>query len=63
MGNEKKLYYGTIITIIINMMNSWGWISIPWSVLMIPSVILALVWLYVVVVATILIIKYPDRYR
>ena len=63
MKNESKFYLANIIILLLNAMNKWGWISIPWSVLMIPSIAILLVWLYVVIVAILLIKKYPDRYR
>ena len=59
----KRLGCATFIIILLNMINSCGWTSIPWPILMIPSGIIGLVWLYAIIVATILIIKYPDKYK
>ena len=37
--------------------NYFGWTSIPWIILQIPATVIAVIWLYAIIMASIMIIK------
>ncbi len=46
------------IVVILLVTNYFGWTSIPWLLLQIPATIIAVIWIWVIIVATIITIKY-----
>ena len=37
--------------------NYFGWTSIPWIILQIPATVIAVIWLYAIIMASIIVIK------
>ena len=37
--------------------NYFGWTSIPWIILQIPATVIAAIWIYAIIMASIIVIK------
>jgi hypothetical protein len=53
----NKFNVATWIVIILSMTNYFGWTSIPWILLKVPAAIIVGLWIYAIIMASIIIIK------
>lgn len=56
MINKFTAISWIVITLLIT--NYFGWTSIPWLILQIPAAIIGVIWVWAIIVATIITIKY-----
>lgn len=55
MINKFTAISWIVITLLIT--NYFGWTSIPWLILQIPAAIIGVIWVWAIIVATIIVIK------
>jgi hypothetical protein len=52
----NKFNVATWIVILLSITNYFGWTSIPWILLKVPAAIIGVIWIWAIVVATVMII-------
>ena len=52
----KLFNHLSAIFAVLNILKCFGWVTIPWEILVIPSGILAGVWIYCLIIATFIIV-------
>lgn len=52
----NKFDVATWIVILLSITNYFGWTSIPWILIKIPAAIIGVIWIWAIVVATVMII-------
>lgn len=55
MINKFTAISWIVITLLIT--NYFGWTSIPWLILQIPATIIGVIWVWAIIVATIIVVK------
>ena len=53
----NKFNVATWIVILLSITNYFGWTSIPWVLIKIPAAIIAGLWIWAIILATIIVIK------
>ena len=53
----KKLNTISLIVAILSLTNYFGWTTIPWILIQIPAAVVIAIWIWAMVVATIIVIK------
>jgi hypothetical protein len=53
----NKFNVATWIVILLSITNYLEWTSIPWILLQIPAAVIAVIWIYAIIMASIIIIK------
>ena len=53
----KKLNTISLIVAILSLTNYFGWTTIPWILIQIPATVVIAIWIWAMVVATIIVIK------
>lgn len=53
----KKLNAISLIVAILSLTNYFGWTTIPWILIQIPAAIVIAIWVWAIVIASIIIIK------
>ena len=55
MINKFQAISYLVVTLLLT--NYFGWTSIPWIILQIPATVIAVIWIYAIIMASIIIIK------
>ena len=55
MINKFQAISCLVVTLLLT--NYFGWTSIPWIILQIPATVIAVIWIYAIIMASIIIIK------
>ena len=55
MINKFKAISYLVATLLLT--NYFGWTSIPWILLQIPATVIVVIWIYAIIMASIIIIK------
>ena len=53
----NKLNLISLIVAILSLTNYFGWTTVPWILIQIPAAIVIVIWIWAMVVATIIVIK------
>ena len=53
----NKLNTISLIVAILSLTNYFGWTTIPWILIQIPATVVIAIWVWAIVVATIIVIK------
>ena len=53
----KKLNIISLIVAILSLTNYFGWTTIPWILIQIPATVVIAIWIWAIVIASIIIIK------
>ena len=53
----NKLNAISLIVAILSLINYFGWTTIPWILIQIPAAVVIAIWVWAIVVASIIIIK------
>lgn len=53
----NKLNTISLIVAILSLTNYFGWTAIPWILIQIPATVIIAIWVWAIVVATIIVIK------
>ena len=53
----NKLNLISLIVAILSLTNYFGWTTIPWILIQIPAAVVIAIWIWAIVVATIIVIK------
>ena len=53
----NKLNTISLIVAILSLTNYFGWTTIPWILIQIPAAVVIAIWIWAIVVATIIVIK------
>lgn len=53
----KKLNVISLIVAILSLTNYFGWTTIPWILIQIPATVVIAIWIWAIVIASIIIIK------